>query len=798
VDPERWRRIEPLYHGALEREPAERAAYLREACAGDQGLRREVEELIAYQARANNFMETPAVDMLARREAAVLASETGFSLAAGARLGPYEILQPLGAGGMGEVYRARDTRLGRVVALKVLAARMIEQANLRLQREARAISSLNHPNICTLYDIGWDNQVDYLVMEYVEGPTLAARLREGPLPLAEVLRIGMEIAEALDCAHLQGIVHRDLKPGNIMLMARGAKLVDFGLAHWREQADDFSASAGALAAKPASLTTTGMALGTPQYMAPEQIVRGEVDARTDIFAFGAVLFEMAHGQKAFTGDTSDEVVAAIRKGDLPVVSRRASAAPAALDRVIRRCLKTVPAERWQSAGEVLRELRRIEGRRPGKRRVWAGVLALCVALSAGAVFLVKGRRAASRLIPQVLYSFTGKSRDGAAPDRCGVTMDAAGALYGFTFGGGVAGQGTVYKLTPRPEDGAWRETVLYGFAGADGAKPHGVPALGRDGSLYGATALGGREGQGVVFRLTPPARPGGPWTETVIHHFTPSAGDGAQPASSPIFGPDGGLYGATRYGGPHTSEIVYELTPPSASDGEWQEKVLHRFTGKNGDEHPWGEVVFGKDGCLYGTAFGRPGAVFRLGPPATPGREWEETLLYRFRMNGVDGDSSVAGLAVGKNGELYGTTQWGGIAGSGTIFQMTPSAAAPAGPHSRTWTHTVLYRFTSQAGDGSEPIAGLLPGPQGELYGAASKGGAWGRGTLFKLTPPPRPGDPWTETTLYSFTGQAGDGFSPQPNPHLIFDKTGALYGTAVNGGTFNAGAVFRLALAQP
>ncbi len=794
MKPERWRKIEHLYHAALGRDPAQREAYLLDACHNDPDLRREIEELLAYQERADSFIETPAVNIAARREAAILATEARLRLAAGVRLGPYEILQPLGAGGMGEVYHARDTRLGREVAVKVLAARMIEQSGLRLQREARAISSLNHPNICTLYDIGRDKDVDYLVMEYVEGPTLAARLRDGPLALADVLRVGIQIAEALDYAHRRGIVHRDLKPGNIMLTARGAKLVDFGLAHWREQMDE--TSGGAPPDSATHLTATGTMLGTPQYMAPEQVARGEVDARTDIFALGAVLFEMAHGRKAFPGDTTTEVIETIRKGAMPVVGPRESGVPAALDRLIRRCLKSTPAERWQSAGEVLRELQRIERRkRPGRRLVWASVAAACLVLAAVAVFVVKGRRAALPLAPRILYSFTGKDGDGATPDRCGVTADAHGALYGFTHRGGVAGQGTVYKLTPPdPRSTAanrtWRKKVLYGFSGADGARPHGAPALGPDGSLYGATALGGREGQGVVFRLTPPAEPEGPWRETVIHQFTPSTGDGGQPAASPIFGGDGGLYGATRYGGPHTGEIVYELVPPSSPDGKWQERVLHRFTGKNGDEHPWGEVVFGKDGCLYGTAFGRPGAVFRLRPPATPGHAWEETLLYQFHMDGPDGDSSVAGLTVGTNGELYGTTQWGGIAGGGTVFRMTPPAAtSPDG----TWTHTVLYRFNTQSGDGTEPIAGLLAGLGGELYGATWKGGTWGRGVLFKLTPPGRPGDSWIETTLYSFTGQAGDGYSPQPNPHLILDKAGALYGTTTGGGALNAGTVFRL-----
>jgi serine/threonine protein kinase/sugar lactone lactonase YvrE len=396
VDPERWREIERLYHAALERDPADRAAYLCDACHNDAELRREVEELLAYQDRANGFIETPAIHMVARQEAAVLTSEARFRLAVGAHLGPYEILQPIGAGGMGEVYRARDTRLGRSVALKIVAARMAEQAGIRrLEREARAISSLNHPHICALHDIGREGDLDFLVMEYVEGPTLAARLRVGRLPLADVLRAGIEIVEALDYAHRQGIVHRDLKPANIMLTASGAKLVDFGLARRPEQLDELSG--GLAPGNAANLTMTGMVLGTPQYMAPEQIAHGGVDARTDIFAFGAVLFEMAHARKAFTGDTATEVVEAIRKRTAPAIARRESGVPAALDRLIQRCLKSAPAERWQSAGEVLRELQRIQRRkRTVKPIVWAGAVALCVVLAIGAFFLARSLRAAPR------------------------------------------------------------------------------------------------------------------------------------------------------------------------------------------------------------------------------------------------------------------------------------------------------------------------------------------------------------------------------------------------------------------
>ncbi|MGA2593183.1 MAG: choice-of-anchor tandem repeat GloVer-containing protein [Bryobacteraceae bacterium] len=792
MDPDCWREIERLYHAALERDPAGRDAFLRDACHNAPDLHREVEELLAYQERAGGFIETPAVDMVARQDAAVLASEARFRLAAGDRLGPYEILNPLGAGGMGEVYRARDTRLGRSVALKIVAARMAGQAGIRrLEREARAISNLNHPHICALHDIGREGDLDYLVMEYVEGPTLASRLRQGPLPLADVVRAGIQIAEALDYAHRQGIVHRDLKPGNIMLTARGAKLVDFGLARWRKQVDETTGSAPPDNA--ANLTMTGMMLGTPQYMAPEQIARGPVDARTDIFALGAVLFEMAHGRKAFPGDTATGVVESIRGGAVPSVARRESGVPAALERFIQRCLKSAPAERWQSAGEVLRELQGIERRkRPTGRLAWVSVAALCLTVAAFIIiYLARTAGKTPRAKMEILYSFTGKDGDGASPANSGVTMDAAGALYGFANKGGAYGKGTVYRLSAPPGPGAeWREDVIHNFSGPDGEFPRDAPVIGRDGSLYGATFGGGKEGSGVVFRLTPPehAASGPEWRETVIHQFTPSTGDGKVPTGV-IFGPDGALYGPTWLGGKPEKQfsILYELLPPRLPEGEWQENVLQRLMAPNNGA--WDIMVFGKDGYLYGST---EETVFRLMPPSSPGGSWEETVLHRFPQDHLDGSGCEAALAIGRNGELYGTTERGGIGENGTVFELRPRSGPMGG-----WTYNVLHRFASHAGDGAQPRSGLLLGPGGVLYGATKRGGAWGLGTIYKLMPPPQPGGPWTEAVLYDFTGQRGDGAHPESNPHLIFDNTGALCGTTVLGGAFNAGAVFRLVLPE-
>ncbi|HSS45337.1 MAG TPA: protein kinase, partial [Thermoanaerobaculia bacterium] len=275
-----------------------------------------------------------------------------MTLPAGTRLGPYEILSPLGAGGMGEVYRARDTRLDRTVAVKVLPQHLSASPEVRqrFEREAKTISQLSHPHICALYDVGREGEAEYLVMEYLEGETLSNRLAKGALPLEHTLRFGVEIADALDKAHRQGIVHRDLKPGNVMLTKSGVKLLDFGLAKVMAPA----APAGSLTALPtqANLTQEGTILGTLQYMAPEQLEGKDADARTDIFAFGATLYEMATGRKAFTGSSQASLIGAILHADPPAVSTVQPMTPPALDRLVKTCLAKNREDRWQSAHDV--------------------------------------------------------------------------------------------------------------------------------------------------------------------------------------------------------------------------------------------------------------------------------------------------------------------------------------------------------------------------------------------------------------------------------------------------------------
>ncbi len=280
-----------------------------------------------------------------------------MALKPGTKLGPYVITAPIGAGGMGEVYRATDTRLDRTVAIKVLPEHLAQNAEMRqrFEREARAVSSLNHPHICTLHDVGEQDGVHFLVMEHLEGETLAERLLKGALPTEEALRYAIQIADAMDKAHRQGVVHRDLKPGNIMLTKSGAKLLDFGLAKSAAEAAPPISSVVMTQASP--LTAEGTIVGTFQYMAPEQLEGEAADARSDIFAFGAVLYEMATGRKAFSGKSQASLLAAVLEHEPAPISSLRPMSPPALDHVVEKCLEKDPEDRWQSAQDVASELR---------------------------------------------------------------------------------------------------------------------------------------------------------------------------------------------------------------------------------------------------------------------------------------------------------------------------------------------------------------------------------------------------------------------------------------------------------
>jgi len=387
MSPERWKRIEELYQSARDKAPEARTAFVKAACQGDDDLRQEVEALL-QQDQADGLLDRPAWDSEAD-------ASSGVHLAPGATLGPYRIEAYLGAGGMGSVYRAADTRLDRPVAIKLPGRQFSE----RFHKEARAIAALNHPHVCTLYDVG----PDYLVMEYVEGQTLSDRLRKGALPLEDVLRYGAQIADALAGAHSRGIVHRDLKPANVMITASGVKLLDFGLAKISKPRpiDDSTETK----------TAAGSVMGTLPYMAPEQIEGQECTPRTDIFALGLTLYEMATGRRAFSGESRASLTAEILRAEPPPIASLQPSAPPFLEHIIRRCIAKDPKARWQSASDVRQELDWVPQSQPRtvesasrKRWIAPALVAFLVIATLLAVFAATNRW----FHPATGYSETGR------------------------------------------------------------------------------------------------------------------------------------------------------------------------------------------------------------------------------------------------------------------------------------------------------------------------------------------------------------------------------------------------------
>ena len=386
TDSERWRRIELIYDDALSREGADRIRFLEDACGGDEALRRDIESLLDADREAGEFLETPAVDMLER--------ERDPSSLIGRQLGPYRIQSLIGAGGMGEVYAAEDARLGRRVAVKVLPPHFADRPEScqRFEREARAIAAFSHPHICAIYDVGIDEGTSFLVMELLEGETLHQRLLRGPLPCAEAVQDAIEIAEALDEAHRRGIVHRDLKPANVMLTRAGTKLLDFGVARWETEEHDAGAGDG--------LTREGTILGTLPYMAPEQLEGKKPDARTDLFAFGAILYEMVTGRRAFSGGSRASVMTAVLTADPPPLTGFDPPVSPALQRLIATCLIKDPVARAQTARQVIDELKAIatgasvrvreprEANRPRWRRAWVTSIAAGVSVASATLLAV--------------------------------------------------------------------------------------------------------------------------------------------------------------------------------------------------------------------------------------------------------------------------------------------------------------------------------------------------------------------------------------------------------------------------
>jgi len=466
-----------------------------------------------------------------------------MALAVGTRLGPYEILSAIGAGGMGEVYKARDTRLDRVIAVKILPPSLAGDLHFRerFDREARALSSLSHPHICTLFDVGRQDDHDFLVLEYLEGETLAERLARGgnaggaALDPAEALKIAIDICDALDKAHSSGIVHRDLKPANVMLTKAGAKLLDFGLA---KSAAPVVTPTGLsmLPTTPANLTAHGTILGTFQYMAPEQIEGLEADARTDIFAFGALLFEMLTGRTAFQGKTRASLLGAILKDEPPAVSQVQRAAPATLDRIVATCVAKDPDDRYQSARDLSRDLKwaasgstknptaRTIASRVGSNRVaWLVAGLSTLALIATAVIAARRGGAVTTAGPPIQFTIAPPDNTSFGGPPAGGTGTAAQVAVSpdgqnIVF---VAGTPAAYKIWLRPI-GTLTATPIPGTEG--GAFPFWSP----DSRFIGFFAAGKlkkvRADGGIPIVLCDaPFGRGGSWNRDNVILFTPSS-----------------------------------------------------------------------------------------------------------------------------------------------------------------------------------------------------------------------------------------------------------------------------------